>query len=968
MAPTVEMSRCAIEVRHVHEGRAWDDLVLSFEDHDLHQGFDWGELSRGQGWIPVRLAVMEGDECVAVMSVLTWTVPGLGLSVMYVPRGPLLREGAKPTAVAALVEEVRRVARQETAVFLRVSPGRVDEEGALGEVLAAHGFRRLPEECTVWNSPRIVMRLPLSGGEQAVRARMRKSTRRHLTAAAEGGVVIRDGGTREDFQELHHLITLNARRKKVPARSSEYFERLSMFVRAGVGKLSFAELNGIKVAGQFGVRFGQTAHFLYYGVDPRFLHLQTARALDWEHIKWALSERCSNVDLGGSATGFPPRETDQGYGVYQYKAGLGCEIRRLTAYYDLVFRPLIYRALRVIERHQLPMAWKIRARFPAVEPDHPRRTGSPRPAPKTATPRAGTAGQLVVREVWDREEWNALVLGLPSYDLRQGFEWGEVRASQGWRPRRLAVFQGESCVGAFSLLAKSLPLLGSSVLYVSAGPLLADAGSEPVWEQILEAIRAIGAETRAVFVRFSPKVSDKDAALRETLVAHGFRPLPDDWTTWNSPRICMAMDLREPEEALSRKLRRRYREYITSAPRRGVTVKTAVSLEEGRQFHAALAAAGRRKGLPVRGRDYFEWLWKQYLRQGQGILLLAEHHGEPVGGLLGVKLGQKAYMLYVTLRDRSAGQGPLLYWEFIRWAKQGGCTSIDWGGVGTNFPPREDDPGFGLYHFKLGFNSSLEYHTGYYDLVFSPVRYGVFRFLERWVFAVAWKARAQMNGRFLQVRNLVHTARRKTLQFWISLGFRGIGGSLRFAARAFLRPNHFVVLTRNLSASGVNRASPEATTWEMWDAGTVRAWRRDRHGVPPAFFRDAIDGVDTCAVALVQGEVAGLIWIYRPGDVSRLFHLRESEAELNYGHVLLPYRGMGVFRELLSFSCLRLREQGYRTVYAMVESGNEPSLRAFRSAGFREISSVRHFLVFRPKFENTSKGSKALAGPAGERT
>jgi RimJ/RimL family protein N-acetyltransferase len=60
---------------------------------------------------------------------------------------------------------------------------------------------------------------------------------------------------------------------------------------------------------------------------------------------------------------------------------------------------------------------------------------------------------------------------------------------------------------------------------------------------------------------------------------------------------------------------------------------------------------------------------------------------------------------------------------------------------------------------------------------------------------------------------------------------------------------------------------------------------------------------------------------------------------------------MGLFRDVLVFACRRLQEQGYQTVYAGVHTENAPSLQAFRHAGFRDIGSLRHFLIFRSRVQ-----------------
>jgi RimJ/RimL family protein N-acetyltransferase len=130
---------------------------------------------------------------------------------------------------------------------------------------------------------------------------------------------------------------------------------------------------------------------------------------------------------------------------------------------------------------------------------------------------------------------------------------------------------------------------------------------------------------------------------------------------------------------------------------------------------------------------------------------------------------------------------------------------------------------------------------------------------------------------------------------------------------------------------------------------------------------DEIDGVRSCAVVRVKENLAGLIWIYRNDDISRVFHLGELDAELNGGYILPEYRGRGLFRAIIVVASRWLFEAGYRTVYAGVHSENLPSLRAFRGAGFSEVGSIRRFLAFRPKISTgylaTSPLDQIALGP-----
>jgi lipid II:glycine glycyltransferase (peptidoglycan interpeptide bridge formation enzyme) len=353
-----------------------------------------------------------------------------------------------------------------------------------------------------------------------------------------------------------------------------------------------------------------------------------------------------------------------------------------------------------------------------------------------------------IRAVHDPASWNALVLRLPGYDLRQGFEWGQLRALDGWRPYRLAAVVNASPVVAMSALAKTIPGFRRPIVYVPRGPLM-DFASESAWPALRAVLRRIDDLVHPAFVRVSPAVPDANLEVAARFAECGFSQLPDDWTIWNTPRIGLKLDVRPALDVLWRGLRKRYREYITSAPRRGVVVTRATGIDDLRRFHMDLAAHGRVKGFPVRKFDYFRRLWDTYASLGDGVLLLAHADGVVVGGLLGARLGAKATMLYSeSLGDATAARahhGPLLYWDFIRWAKDRQCDTLDWGGSGTHFPPRETDPGFGVYRFKMGFGSAIDRTQGYYDLVSSVTVHRAFRLLEARLLPFLWTLRARVN-------------------------------------------------------------------------------------------------------------------------------------------------------------------------------------------------------------------------------
>jgi lipid II:glycine glycyltransferase (peptidoglycan interpeptide bridge formation enzyme) len=257
-------------------------------------------------------------------------------------------------------------------------------------------------------------------------------------------------------------------------------------------------------------------------------------------------------------------------------------------------------------------------------------------------------------------------------------------------------------------------------------------------------------QTRAVFLRCSPGVVGDDERLGAALVRRGFVRLPDEWTLWNAPRVVMALDLRPGEAELKRAMRESTRRSLTRVQANGGRVDRDVSEAAVARLHRLLVAAGRRKNYPVRDLGFFQALRRQYLGDDRGYLALACHGDRDLAGVLAVRFGRRAHLLYAAIDGdsepaRTLRAGTAVHWALIRWAKAAGCEALDWGASGTGFPPRPESNGYGIYEFKRGFGCSIVHLSGYYDLVFRPGLYRAFRWMETRCAPALWRLRARFN-------------------------------------------------------------------------------------------------------------------------------------------------------------------------------------------------------------------------------
>jgi hypothetical protein len=118
----------------------------------------------------------------------------------------------------------------------------------------------------------------------------------------------------------------------------------------------------------------------------------------------------------------------------------------------------------------------------------------------------------------------------------------------------------------------------------------------------------------------------------------------------------------------------------------------------------------------------------------------------------------------------------------------------------------------------------------------------------------------------------------------------------------------------------------------------LRDWRRAQRDVPVLFFRDRLDGLSAFWWALIDGQVAGILWLAR----RHLFlNTEPDEAILIAGYTYPGYRCKHVFARVIATACGDL-VGSYRQAYAVVDIRDAPSSRAFQRAGFRYLGTFAY--------------------------
>ena len=331
----------------------WNDFVTRHPRGHFMQLWEWGEVRGASGWQPHYLAVERIGGFEATALVLERKLPGFG-TVFYTPRGPLW-DPTIPDGLPRLASGVRQLADTRGGVLWRIDPYVIDSEVSIRSQLETAGFNGLDMAWSYWNQPKYVMLLSLEGGKNSILRAIDGGDRYKIRYASKQGVQIERSTASEPYlDEFYRLMKATARKKAIPMRDLQWYANLlRVFGAAGHAALFFARKDSDPVSAGISIRMGARAWLMYLASD--YSASRANWALQWDMVSWAVESGCSQYDLRGTATNYPPQPADKGYGVYQFKKSFGAQLTPLLGYFDLVLAPRRYQAFRYAERRLLPL-------------------------------------------------------------------------------------------------------------------------------------------------------------------------------------------------------------------------------------------------------------------------------------------------------------------------------------------------------------------------------------------------------------------------------------------------------------------------------------------------------------------------------------------------------------------------------------------------------------------------------------
>lgn len=321
----------------------YHQFIATHPKGHILQTWEWGEVKRKMGWIPLLVGLYEEGRLKGAILILKrrLPIPGINKSIFYAPRGPVA-DTNDHVLLDYLFQGLQTIAREHGAIFLKIDPDIEQSDEAFRSYLTSRGFKKTSTaEGFEGVQPTFVFRLDITPDEEQLLVQMASKTRYNLRLAQRKGVVVREATGQRDLERFYQILKETAERDRFLIRAYSYFEEIwEQLVECGMAKLFMAEYQGRDIAGTLAFILGDKAWYIYGASSNEYRNVMPNYLLQWTMIKWAKDNGCALYDFRGVPGNIS--EDNPLYGLYRFKKGFAAVFTEFIGEWDLVYSPFFY--------------------------------------------------------------------------------------------------------------------------------------------------------------------------------------------------------------------------------------------------------------------------------------------------------------------------------------------------------------------------------------------------------------------------------------------------------------------------------------------------------------------------------------------------------------------------------------------------------------------------------------------------
>ncbi|MDA1060249.1 MAG: peptidoglycan bridge formation glycyltransferase FemA/FemB family protein [bacterium] len=294
------------------EEELWDNFAESHPFSTIHQTSKWGHFqahrpSRGKYWI---IGVFEGKKLIGGSMLIRYLLPK-NHCWLYTPRGPL----ARPEMMPHILEQIKKIATEENAIFLRIDP-------PLQKAINYDGFKTTSKG----HQPEHTLILDLDASEEALLKQMKQKGRYNIKIAENKGVKIHKANPKfpnkfaYDLGKFYHILQQTTKRDRFHSHGQGFYKAMIETLYPGAA-LYLANYEGEEIAGAIITYHKDTATYYYGASSDTHRNAMAPYLLHWEAMKDAKKKGFKYYDLFGIS---PPHSKNHHWkGVTEFKKKFG---------------------------------------------------------------------------------------------------------------------------------------------------------------------------------------------------------------------------------------------------------------------------------------------------------------------------------------------------------------------------------------------------------------------------------------------------------------------------------------------------------------------------------------------------------------------------------------------------------------------------------------------------------------------
>jgi len=205
-------------IKEITDKDVWENFLLTQEEKTFLDSWSWGEFQKKQGEKIWRLGIYD-EGLVGVALVIK--ISARRGTFLFVPHGPNTISNFQFPIFNQFVDELKKIAKKEKAIFIRIAPI-IERNEENQKTFRDLGFRPAPTHI----HPELTWELDISRSEDEIFSGMRKTTR-YLIKRAEkdNNIEVVKSTDPKDIEEFNKIYEATAQRHRFVPFSPNYLEK-----------------------------------------------------------------------------------------------------------------------------------------------------------------------------------------------------------------------------------------------------------------------------------------------------------------------------------------------------------------------------------------------------------------------------------------------------------------------------------------------------------------------------------------------------------------------------------------------------------------------------------------------------------------------------------------------------------------------------------------------------------------------